>query len=570
MAKWKPYILKEIVEKIKDKELVLPVIQRPLVWNEEKMELLFDTLMRGNSFGGVIAIKEDSGSKPLFPFREFSQNGENTKSRECNELSRSSFFIIDGQQRLQSFYIGLKGSYNGNTLFYDLFSDNKDEHLFRFAKNESDLPKESKEYANRRIKRHLWISIPYLYDRVDLYSGNNIRNIAKEFIKDKSISDETEKETIENNIDTFVYNVFTNEGIGMATVSLDKATFTEAENRQKIVELFRRLNDGGTKLSAFDLVASILKGFDWRMEGFLSEILELYDNIGLTQDNLIKLIFILQDNSTKEMSSIEVSDTTFAISNGDRIKASISALVSFLKESKLYNYYKNGNRSFIPLFFIIYHIFHKDIPTNQLETYFSNADSSNSDFKNIKKWIYNSLLNGVFKSKGAGWIPYKTGVRKILERIKDYKNKPFPDEELFNVYYDNNIVFTQKYTQDNLDELESSFLYYLMYDMEEVIRINDIDHIMPKSILETLNFDREKINSIKNFQLIDYSTNRGEKNAKPFKQWINNPIYVTDKKFFVKKHLIPDDETIWDETNFLAFIERRGELIFKKLTNYMP
>lgn len=84
MAKWKPYILKEIVEKIKDKELVLPVIQRPLVWNEEKMELLFDTLMRGNSFGGIIAIKENSGSKPLFPFRVFSQNGENTKSRECN------------------------------------------------------------------------------------------------------------------------------------------------------------------------------------------------------------------------------------------------------------------------------------------------------------------------------------------------------------------------------------------------------------------------------------------------------------------------------------------------------
>lgn len=416
----------------------------------------------------------------------------------------------------------------------------------------------------------MWISIPSLYEKIKNYSGNNIRPIAKEIIRNNSISDEDEKDIISNNIEAFLFNVFTNKTIGIATVSLDKTTFTEVENRQKMVELFRRLNDGGTKLSAFDLVASILKSFDWRMEGFLSEILELYDDIGLTQDNLIKLIFILQDNPNKEMSSIEESDTTFAINNRDRIKASISALVSFLKESKLYNYYKNGGRSFIPLFFIIYHIFHKDISTNQIVTYFSNADSSNTDFRNIKKWIYNSLLNGVFKSKGAGWIPYKTGIRKILERIKNYKNRQFPDVELFNIYYENNILFTQEYTEDKLDKLESSFLYYLMYDMEEVIRKNDIDHIMPKSILERLNFDWGQINSIKNFQLIDYATNRGEKNAKPFKEWINNPIYVTDKEFFIKKHLIPRDETIWEEENFLTFIEQRGKLIFDKLEKYMP
>lgn len=570
MANWESYTLRDIVEKIKDNELVLPVIQRPLVWDEEKMELLFDTLMRGNSFGGIIAIKEDSGSKPLFPFREFSKNGENTKSRECDLLPHTSFFIIDGQQRLQSFYIGLKGSYNYNILFYDLFSDDDYGHLFRFAQNVSVLPRESKEYANRTINRHLWISIPSLYEKIKNYSGNNIRPIAKEIIRNNSISDEDEKDIISNNIEAFLFNVFTNKTIGIATVSLDKTTFTEVENRQKMVELFRRLNDGGTKLSAFDLVASILKSFDWRMEGFLSEILELYDDIGLTQDNLIKLIFILQDNPNKEMSSIEESDTTFAINNRDRIKASISALVSFLKESKLYNYYKNGGRSFIPLFFIIYHIFHKDISTNQIVTYFSNADSSNTDFRNIKKWIYNSLLNGVFKSKGAGWIPYKTGIRKILERIKNYKNRQFPDVELFNIYYENNILFTQEYTEDKLDKLESSFLYYLMYDMEEVIRKNDIDHIMPKSILERLNFDWGQINSIKNFQLIDYATNRGEKNAKPFKEWINNPIYVTDKEFFIKKHLIPRDETIWEEENFLTFIEQRGKLIFDKLEKYMP
>jgi hypothetical protein len=66
-----------------------------------------------------------------------------------------------------------------------------------------------------------------------------------------------------------------------------------------MVELFRRLNDGGTRLSPFELVASILKGFEWKMEKFLDDTLKDYQDIGLTQDNLIKLIFILMDNHTR-------------------------------------------------------------------------------------------------------------------------------------------------------------------------------------------------------------------------------------------------------------------------------
>jgi len=112
------------------------------------------------------------------------------------------------------------------------------------------------------------------------------------------------------------------------------------------------------------------------------------------------------------------------------------------------------------------------------------------------RWIYFSLLNGVFRSRGAGWIPYRTGIRKILEEIKQYKNKKFPKDRLFEVYKSHPVTFTEVFTKDILDSLDRSFLYYLIYDRNQVIRNQDVDHIMPKVILNSLGYDWEKINTL--------------------------------------------------------------------------
>ena len=279
---------------------------------------------------------------------------------------------------------------------------------------------------------------------------------------------------------------------------------------------------------------------------------------------LIKLIFLLQDDHKKEMASIEAKDAEFAITNKDRINSTLKCVKDFLIHAKLYDYYRSGNRSFIPLFLIAYHLFYNDKDTNSLAVYFDNYDVGNVDFPIMYEWIYHSLLNGVYRSRGAGCVAYKTGARKLLVEIKKHKNKVFPKEELFNVYIEHPAVFTQSYKEDNLDSLDRSFLYYLMYDRNQTIRSQDIDYIMPKSILASLKYRWDEINSIKNFQLIDYGTNRGIKNGKPFKEWMAN--YVSDKPSFVKRHLIPDDERIWGESRFSDFIEQRAIIICAKIS----
>jgi hypothetical protein len=565
MAIWKTYRVADAVTEIDEDKFVLPFIQRSLVWTEDKMELLFDTLLKGDSFGGVMVIEEEKDTKPLFNYRPFTKDGYFIASGQVDNLKQLQFFVIDGQQRLQTFYIGLKGTINGKSLYFDLYSDYNLEYEFKFEKEENKLPKISKENIDRKIQEHFWYPAKELLRR--LKDTNDEDQVADEIIKKSLITEELKKTHITKNVKAFYKNVITAETLGISKVVINKS-LPEIDNRQRIVELFRRLNDGGTRLSSFDLVASILKGFSWEMEGFLKEMLEKYQDIGLSQDNLIKLIFLLQDNHNKEMASIEATDAEFAIENRDRIKATIKALKDFLECSKTYDYYKEGNRSFIPLFFISYHLFHRKIDKNALTNYFSNYETGNADFPLMKRWLYHSLINGVFRSKGAGWIPYKTGIKKILGAIKSNKNQSFPINELFQVYINHPITFTTTYTTSNLDQLDNTFVYYLIYDRARTTRTNDIDHIMPKNILEAQGIDWGKINSIKNFQLLDFGTNRGAKNGKPFKEWVDNPEYVKDKPSYVALHLIPSDETLCTEDKFEDFIEARATLILAKLTTY--
>lgn len=563
MALWEALKLHDVINKISNNVCVLPVIQRRLVWGTDKMELLFDTLLKGDSFGGIMVLKEERNSIPLFAFRHFTKDGSNTESSPAENLLNDIYLVIDGQQRLQSFYIGLTGSFEGKSLFFNLLSDyTKLDFDFLFAQNQENLKPTSTDDDGNEV-RNEWIGVIDLYSRLKI--TNDEDQVAEEIILSRSINDETEKNKITKNVRTFYKNIFNTDTIGISSVSVNKshdATF----NRQRIVEEFRRLNDGGTKLSGFDLVASILKGFNWEMEKFLDDLLKDYKDINITQDFIIKLIFLLQDDYKKEMANIEAQDANFAIQNKERIKICFEVLKKYLQYSELDNYYKNSNRSDIPLYFILYHIFHKSLNNSELEKVYDNYEVNNSDFRALTLWLYISLLNGVFKSKGVGWIPYKTGIRKILLELKKHKNKIFPTQKLFDIYKKHPLrFFFEEINEYLLHMYDDNFVFYLMYDKKMPVRIQDVDHIHPSSLLEKAKIDFADINTILNYQLLDTGTNRYVKNAKHLKDWIADG--VENKTLYLEKHLIPSDENLWDETNYSAFLEARRKLIYSRIEN---
>jgi hypothetical protein len=556
MATWKPYRVDQAVREINEGKFVLPVIQRKLVWDEDKMELLFDTLLKGDSFGSIIVIEEEQGSKPLFSFRHFTKDGSKLESSEVSQLDKTQYFVIDGQQRLQSFYIGLLGTMQGKNLYFDLFSNYESEYEFKFSKDETSLPKILVDEM-RKTSDCCWYPVKLLYE--ELKRTNHDRNVAKQIIKKFSINDEEKKELIYENIAAFYRNI-TGETLGLSMVTIDKDK-DEITNRQKIVELFKRLNNGGTVVNGFELVASILKSHDWRMEEYIDTTLEKFSDIGLNQNSLVKTIFLLRDNAKKEMAEITSEDASFAINNREKITSCFKAVRKFLEHSSLNAYYKEGGRSFIPLYFIIYHLFHKNIANTEIEGYFNDYDTKNTEFHLIKKWIYLSIINGVF-SRGSGWDPNKTGINKIFDIMSQNKGNKFPYSEIIKMYKDHRLRFTDEITKDNLNELDRSFVFYLIYDKKPTTRKQDVDHVHSKKKLMLAGYDESKINNIFNYQLLYYKTNRG-KNDMKLKDWIEKS--VENKKDYLNEHLIPDDETLWIEENYEAFLIAREKLIMEKI-----
>lgn len=569
MANWTNLSVKETIRKIKDEEIVLPVIQRRLVWSEEQIELLFDSLLKGNSFGAIICIEEEKDNRPLFAYRVFSRDGNNVASIEVETLSKTQWFIIDGQQRLQSFYIGLTGTLNGKRLYFDLLSDYiNSEYDFKFAINNDELPKNNKERnnTNNTVSDCLWWPVDNLFQR--LSTTNKAREVAKEIIKKANIDDSIKIDIIETNVQDFFDAVFAYESVGISKVSINKDK-NDLENRQRIVELFRRLNDGGTKLSAYDLVASMFKGFDYKMEQFLDTVVAENVDIGLKQDDFIKLLLILNDKPSKEMADLTPEDAEFATSNFNRIQASLKALKNFLIVTSNYNWFSSSkNRSAIPLYFITYHIFYSKTSSDQLSGIFSRFDTTDKSCQDMAVWLRLSILNKVF-SRGCGWIPYKTGIRKIHAVMKENKGRDFPKDSLFAVYNYHPLYFYDKVNENNLSFFDQEYMLYLIYNGQPTVRSEDIDHIHPYSLLKKAGVDESRINNIANYQLLDSGTNRGIKNGKELADWIQNCVDNSIQKGYLERHLIPRDKLLWKAENYDQFYVERSKLIAAKLNTYL-
>jgi hypothetical protein len=99
---------------------VLPTIQRDFVWDEERIVKLFDSLFRGYPVG-IVLLRETY--QPL-QYRQFAtdHSSDSLASYKDNITGRRIRVVLDGQQRLSSLYVALKGTYQGKGVYFDVLS----------------------------------------------------------------------------------------------------------------------------------------------------------------------------------------------------------------------------------------------------------------------------------------------------------------------------------------------------------------------------------------------------------------------------------------------------------------
>ncbi|MBQ3694065.1 MAG: DUF262 domain-containing protein [Synergistaceae bacterium] len=572
LAQWESITVREAISRIHNEIMVLPVIQRNLVWEADKMELLFDSLFRKNSFGSIICVEEARDSIPLFAHRIFMKDGSQAQSVEYERVRQSTLLIIDGQQRLQSFYSGLCGTYEGKTLYFDLFSNPTQSdynYNFRFASSESALFRNNKD---SKFGTYLWYSASDLFSR--LQQTEDPRNVARDIANEKEITNIEQERCIEDNVSDFYTRIFADSSIGLSKVIAHMSKDVD-EDRQRIAEMFQRLNTGGTRLSSYELVASSLKSFNYKMESFLVDVIRENKSIGIDQDILIKMLLVLNDKPTKSITDISsmheaAEDAEFATNNMERIRATLTALKNFLKASGNEEWFSSVvSRSAIPLHFIAYHIFWQSDNPNQIRRLFDQFDTQDKNFRDISSWLRLSLLNNVFK-RGCGWDPMRTGMNKIHEIMYMNRGRSFPLKALLSLYKSKLHAFFDKdsITPQSLDSLDQEYIFYMIYGgRRSTIRIEDKDHIHPQALLKRRNVSLLKINNIGNLQYLDYGTNRGEKSCLELRDWIN--LKVPNKEEYLSRHLIPEDKSLWTSDKFIRFLNERLRLIEKRIKSQL-
>src|SRR4051794_510876 len=100
-----------LLNQVKAGEIVLPAIQRNFVWQPRRITMLLDSIMRGYPVG--IALLWETYAD--IPHRRFVSDyvPEGKHVFHDNRRRQRLKIVLDGQQRLQSLYVALYGSFDG-------------------------------------------------------------------------------------------------------------------------------------------------------------------------------------------------------------------------------------------------------------------------------------------------------------------------------------------------------------------------------------------------------------------------------------------------------------------------
>ena len=107
--------VREALQRIEQRQLRMPAIQREFVWRQRQIENLFDSLTRGFPIGSFLFWNVEPTTVGQFQFygfiRDFHRRDHAQAPKDDPIPGQGLTAVLDGQQRLTAMHIGLRGSY---------------------------------------------------------------------------------------------------------------------------------------------------------------------------------------------------------------------------------------------------------------------------------------------------------------------------------------------------------------------------------------------------------------------------------------------------------------------------
>ena len=559
--------IKSIIDRLNSSYFV-PDIQRNYVWLQtpkaKKIEQLFDSLMRGYPIGAFLFwelkksdIEDDSDTqaqneKLNFQLYKFIENydvrkAHNEKINISQIISDELHIVLDGQQRLTSLYIGLRGSrclkrayarsndpnpYEKKHLYLNLahkpIDENPDDgYQFEF--------KADNEIKNVKADER-WFKVGKV---LDFENRNDIR----EYCRAKGY------QTIEQDLVEDLWAVINDD---------DVISFFEEKEKSldKVLKIFIRINSGGMQLSYSDLLMSLLTAtFKTEIRELMEAVVDRMKEEGFEcfgRDQILKTCLLLSDcNHIFKLENFSKSNISRIENNWDKVISYLYATISLLKGMG----YSDRLASGYIISTISLYLYKKNI-----------VKPSREDREAIVRFVQTAQMRSYFT----------TSLDTKLSIIKEYLNKcddfvSFMEE--MNKLPD--FIVDKKYLEWAVDNIKYGSpavlpILQLLYPNLNYGSVSfHIDHIYPKSKFNKKNklLQAEYIgkeNGLWNLQLLEGIANE-EKNNKDPEEWLS--IEMSDKnkrQEYMVNNYIPKDYVLnWESIS--EFEAERKDTMLKKL-----
>jgi uncharacterized protein with ParB-like and HNH nuclease domain len=564
----------EAIEAIHKKKYLLPSIQREFIWEPYQIERLFDSLMRDYPINSFLFWEVNEAKTKQFEFYEFLREYHEknaTHNPKADSLGEEKITaILDGQQRLTSLYIGLRGSfayrlprkkkeedqsYPKRKLYLNLLQKSEEQDL------EFEFDFLTDEESSKNDVKHHWFRVGQILDMKEAHWVNTYlieNNLLSDYGKEKAH--------------------FANESLSkLHTIIHIKPTISyyleKSDHLDKVLNIFIRTNSAGTELSYSDLLLSIATA-QWLdrdarevVNEFVDEINDIGDGFAFKKDFVLKACLVLSD----------ITDIAFKVDNfnkanmarinkmWDEITNSIRIAVNLVSGFGFSGATLSSTNAIIPIAYFL-------MKSQSRDSFVTALKYKNERLK-MHRWLLTSLMKKVFSGQPDNIL------RQIRKIIRDSTNG-FPFEEIRTFYRGTNktIEFSNEDIENLLwspygKSITFSVLSFLYPTLDFRNRFH-IDHIQPKSLFTSRKLKKRGVepdeietyinnyNYLPNLQFLEEIPNIEKKNAE-FSEWFKRNYKPSERDEYIRKHYFPDVD--YQLNNFIEFFNERKNKLEKKL-----
>lgn len=517
--------IKQLLDKMASQEYILPAIQREFVWWPAQICSLFDSLMQGYPFGTFLFWRIKPEKRKEYQFYDFIQNYHERDNYHCALLKDSSerdiVAVLDGQQRMTALNIGLRGSYAWKLPSKRWASDAAFpvRHLYLNLLGDIDVETGSKYHFEFLTETPMTLKENQLWlrcGRVMVESEDDLIDSLDEL--DISFDQRRQAKKV---LRHFYRTVHDKELISY---------YEETEqNLERVLNIFIRMNSGGTPLSYSDLLLSIAVA-QWSNLDARQEIHQLVDQMNkegdqfnFSKDLVLKAGLMLSDIGSVGFKVENFNKANMALleENWSRIREALLLSVRFLVS---YGFNSQNLRADSALLPIAYYFF-----VRQLDEKYLYRTEYAQDRENVRKWLIRSLL----KASGIWGSGLDTLLTALREQIRTHAHAGFPISQIENTMSVRGKPLS--FSEEELDDLvelpygdkRAFTLLSLIFPGFDLSRHFHIDHIYPQACftkpkLRNIGIPEDlmqelidKANRLPNLQLLEGSVNNEKRQTMP-------------------------------------------------------